>query len=111
MIYGLFERIGDAEYEAEELTGRIVKFFKKHTDIPPTEENILEHFPNDDERLIMKVIDKVIEGLSVTDEQKQNNTAAVKSNPLLGQMMKSWEVYAGKDTQSFLNIAQQFFNL
>lgn len=110
-LHDLFERIGDAEYEAEELTGRIVEFFKKHPDIPPTEENILEHFPNDDEHLIMKVIDKVIEGLSVTDEQKQNNTAAVKSNPLLGQMMKSWEVYAGKDTQNFLNIAQQFFNL
>lgn len=106
----LFE-IDNEEKEAEKLTSRIVEFFKKHPDIPPTEETIIEYFPNNDERLIMKVIDKIIEGLSVTDEQKQNNTAAVKSNPLLGQMMKSWEVYAGKDTQNFLNIAQQFFNL
>ena len=59
------------EKEAEELTSRIVEFFKKHPDIPPTEENIIEQFPNDDESLIMKVIDRVIEGLSMTDEQRK----------------------------------------
>lgn len=82
------------EREAEKLTGRIVEFFRKHPDILPTEENIIEYFPNDDENLIIKVIDKVIEGLSMTDEQRQNNMAAVKSNPLLGEMMSPWMDYA-----------------
>lgn len=110
-LHDLFERIGEAEYDAEELTGRIVQFFRDHPEVPPTEENIFEHFPNDDKSLIMKVIDKVIEGLSMTDEQRQNNTTAVKSNPLLGTMMKQWEVMAGKDVQGFLDIAGQIFNL
>lgn len=87
----LFE-IDNEEKEAEKLTSRIVEFFKKHPDIPPTEETIIKYFPNDDESLIIKVIDKVIESLSMTDEQRQNNMAAVKSNPV-GQMMSLWKDY------------------
>lgn len=87
----LFE-IDSEEKEAEKLTGRIVEFFRKHPDIPPTEENIIEYFSNDNESLIMKIIDKVIEGLSMIDEQRQNNMAAVKSNPV-GQMMSLWKDY------------------
>ena len=30
------------ENKAEELTCRIVEFFRKHPEIPPTEENIIE---------------------------------------------------------------------
>ena len=97
-------RISDEEREAEELTGRIVEFFRKHPDIPPTEENIIERFPNDDESLIIKVIDKVIEGLSMTDEQRQNNMAAVKSNPMLGEMMSPWKDYA----LEFLNLLKKY---
>lgn len=78
--------------------------FRKHPDIPPTEENIIEYFPNDDESLIMKVIDKVIEGLSMTDEQRQNNMAAVKSNPMLGEMMSPWKDYA----LEFLNLLKKY---
>ena len=92
------------ENKAEELTCRIVEFFRKHPDIPPTEENIIEQFPNDDECLIIKVIDKVIEGLSMTDEQRQNNMDAVKSNPMLGQMMSPWKDYA----QEFLNLFKKY---
>ena len=92
------------ENKAKELTSKIVEFFRKHPDIPPTEENIIEQFPNDDESLIMKVIDKVIEGLSMTDEQRQNNMAAVKSNPMLGQMMSPWKDY----TQEFLNLLKKY---
>ena len=91
------------ENKAEELTSRIVEFFKKHPDIPPTEENIIEQFPND-ESLIIKVIDKVIEGLSMTDEQRKNNMAAVKSNPLLGEMMSPWKDYAIE----FLNLLKKY---
>ena len=90
--------------EAEKLTSRIVEFFKKHPDIPPTEETIIKYFPNDDESLIIKVIDKVIEGLSMTDEQRQNNMAAVKSNPMLGEMMSPWKDYA----QEFLSLLKKF---
>ena len=94
------------ENKAEELTCRIVEFFKKHPDIPPTEENIIEKFPND-ESLIMKVIDKVIEGLSMTDEQRKNNIAAVKSNPMLGQIISGWQDY--KDyTLEFLNLLKKY---
>lgn len=52
----------------------------------------------------MKVIDKVIEGLSMTDEQRQNNMAAVKSNPMLEQMMSPWKDY----TQEFLSLLKKF---
>ena len=95
--------ISDEEREAEKLTGRIVEFFRKHPDIPPTEENILEQFPND-ESLIIKIIDKVIEGLSITDEQRKNNMAAVKSNPMLGEMMSPWKDY----TLEFLNLLKKY---
>ena len=95
------------ENKAEELTSRIVEFFKKHPDIPPTEENIIEQFPNDDESLIMKVIDKVIEGLSITDEQRKNNMAAVKSNPMLGEMMSPWKDYT-LYAQEFLNLLKKY---
>ena len=51
-------------------------------------------------------MDKVIEGLQVTDEQRENNTKAVQSNPLLGQMMKQWEIVAGTDN---INSVQEVF--
>lgn len=43
----------------------------------------------------------------MTDEQRQNNMAAVKSNPMLGEMMSPWKDYA----QEFLSLLKNFKSL
>ena len=64
----------------------IVEFFKKNSDLPPTEENIFKHFSIFELSLTQEVLDKVIQRL----QPEAKDEKLVKwSDLLMGQFWRS----------------------
>ena len=72
------------EVSRNELAESIVEFFKQHSDLPPTEENIFKNFSGLESSLTPEVLDKVIQRL----QPEAKDEKLVKwSDLLMGQFI------------------------